>query len=64
VSRVLSAVARARATIEERAILSEMCHKMRHAVYGEPQGDLMSMSELEQQRAQIKVCPTCGRELP
>ena len=64
VSRVLSAVARARATIEERAILSEMCHKMRHAVYGEPQGDLMSTTELEQQRAQIKVCPTCGRELP
>lgn len=63
VSRVLSAIARARATIEERAILSEMCHKMRHTVYGEPQGDLMSMSELEQQRAQIKVCPTCGREL-
>ena len=63
VSRVLSAIARARATIEERATLSEMCHKMRHAVYGEPQGDLMSTSELEQQRAQIKVCPTCGREL-
>ena len=37
--------------------------RIRALIAEEPDGDVMDTTELLKQRAQIKVCPTCGREL-
>jgi len=49
---------------EECGLLEKMGHAMRLSLKAEPRGELMDTSELLKQRAQIRVCPTCQRELP
>jgi len=44
-------------------MLDKMARTMRAALQNEPQGVLEDVTKLQQQRAQIKVCPTCQREL-
>ncbi len=47
----------------EMADLSKMAQTMQAVLHDEPFGDMVDTTELKQQRAQIKVCPTCGKEL-
>lgn len=63
VSAVVPVTRRALAALDEAAMLDKMARTMRAALQNEPQGDLEDVTKLQQQRAQIKVCPTCGREL-
>jgi len=63
VSAVTPVTRRALAALDEAAMLDKMARTMRTALQNEPQGVLMDTSELQKQRAQIKICPTCGREL-
>jgi hypothetical protein len=63
VSAVVPVTRRAIAASDEAAVLDKMARTMRTALQNEPQGVLMDTSELQKQRAQIKVCPQCGREL-
>lgn len=44
-------------------VLEQMRNTMRVMILAEPSGALMDTAELTKQRAQIKVCPTCGKEL-
>jgi energy-coupling factor transporter ATP-binding protein EcfA2 len=60
---IAEAIAKARATQEERAMLGKMCQAMFASINAEPQGNLIDTTELQQQRARIKVCPQCGRQL-
>ncbi len=60
---IRSVLARALSAFEEQAMLDKMARTMRTALQNEPQGVLMDTSELLKQRAQIKVCSQCGREL-
>ena len=60
---IRSVLARALSAFEEQAVLDKMARTMRAALQSEPQGGLMDTSELLKQRAQIKVCSQCGREL-
>ena len=60
---IRSVLARALSAFEEQAVLDKMARTMRAALQNEPQGVLMDTSELQKQRAQIKVCSQCGREL-
>ena len=60
---IRSVLARALSAFEEQAMLDKMARTMRTALQSEPQGGLMDTSELLKQRAQIKVCSQCGREL-
>lgn len=48
---------------QDAGILRDMVKTMRGAILAEPSGVLMDTAELLKQRAQIKVCPTCGKEL-
>lgn len=43
--------------------VSKSAARMRQLVPEEPSGVLMDTAELMKQREQIKVCPTCGKEL-
>lgn len=43
--------------------LSKMERTLRSAITDMPCGEVIDTTGLKQQRAQIKVCPTCGREL-
>lgn len=63
VSAVVPVTRRALAALDEAAMLDKMARTMRAALQNEPQGVLMDTSELQKQRAQIKICPTCKREL-
>ena len=63
VSAVVPVTRRAIAALDEAAMLDKMARTMRAALQNEPQGVLMDTSELQKQRAQIKICPTCKREL-
>lgn len=63
VSAVVPVTRRAIAASDEAAMLDKMARAMRAALQNEPQGVLMDTSELQKQRAQIKICPTCKREL-
>ena len=63
VSAVVPVTRRALAALDEAAMLDKMARTMRAALQNEPQGVLMDTSELLKQRAQIKICPTCKREL-
>ena len=63
VSAVVPVTRRAIAALDEAAMLDKMTRAMRTALQNEPQGVLMDTSELQKQRAQIKICPTCKREL-
>ena len=63
VSAVTPVTRRALAALDEAAMLDKMARTMRTALQNEPQGVLMDTSELQKQRAQIKICPTCKREL-
>lgn len=47
----------------EVEMLSGMSKAIREVLAAAPKGELLDTSELEKQRAAIKVCPTCGREL-
>ena len=47
----------------EVEMLSGMSKAIREVLAVAPKGELLDTSELEKQRAAIKVCPTCGREL-
>ena len=60
---IRSVLVRALSAFEEQAVLDKMARTMRAALQSEPQGGLMDTSELLKQRAQIKVCSQCGREL-
>ena len=64
VSGVAAVIARCWVVVKERSILDTMRLDMQGALMDEPQGELMDTSELLKQRAQIRVCPTCQRELP
>ena len=48
---------------QDADILRDMVKTMRSAILAEPTGVLIDTAELMKQRAQIKVCPTCGKEL-
>lgn len=60
---VAKALEAARAVESEVTMLVSMSNSIRDVLAVAPKGDLLDTSELEKQRAQIKVCPTCGREL-
>jgi hypothetical protein len=63
VSAVVPVTRRAIAALDEASMLDKMARTMRAALQNEPQGVLMDTSELQKQRAQIKICPTCKREI-
>lgn len=63
VSAVTPVTRRALAALDEATMLDKMARTMRAALQNEPQGVLEDVTILQQQRAQIKVCPTCQREL-
>lgn len=63
-SAVKAAAVRANAVHYETDLLDNMRRDMRYALETEPRGELMDTSELTKQRAQIRVCTTCQRELP
>lgn len=63
VSTAACALAKARALGGELTVLEGLRAEMQKALRAEPVGTLLDTSELLKQRAQIKVCPTCGREL-
>lgn len=63
VSAVAPLIRDALAIFEERAMLEKMQRTIHSALQSEPQGVLEDVTTLKQQRAQIKICPTCNREL-
>jgi len=60
---IAEALAKASAARHECDLLDNMCRTMRYMRDAEPQGVFEDTTKLQQLRAQIKVCPTCGREL-
>lgn len=48
---------------DEMGMLKNMVDALNGAIICAPQGELIDTTELKAQRGQIKVCPTCGKEL-
>lgn len=55
--------AKTKRAYEEMNLLWKMCNELKNGLLEEPKGGLIDTTELLAQRAAIKVCPTCGREL-
>ena len=63
IAPVRQAYAVAQAAESNAAELRGVRDKLRAAILEAPTGVELDTTELLKQRAQIKVCPTCGREI-